>query len=200
MTEAEWLVCEHPGRMLAQVVGRLSPRKLLLFGAAIGMTASLLYDAAYAGGRVVDDYVCVRAIAPNLQLVAPSGFGRIWSLVFTGGFFLSGGYRVALTEVGRTFHDRARVFLQELRALQNHARQLAMGEESDFNVVIGDLCPVREVLALLAEGASNKAIARVLGVSVHTAKFHVASLTEKLGAKGRLEAVAIAIRSGLVMV
>jgi DNA-binding CsgD family transcriptional regulator len=58
----------------------------------------------------------------------------------------------------------------------------------------------REVLALLAEGASNKAIARALGVSVHTAKFHVASLMEKLGAKGRLEAVAIAIRSGLVMV
>jgi DNA-binding CsgD family transcriptional regulator len=58
----------------------------------------------------------------------------------------------------------------------------------------------REVLTLLAGGASNKAIARALGVSVHTAKFHVASLTEKLGAKGRLEAVAIAIRSGLVMV
>jgi DNA-binding CsgD family transcriptional regulator len=58
----------------------------------------------------------------------------------------------------------------------------------------------REVLALLAEGASNKAIARALGVSVHTAKFHVASLADKLGASGRLEAVAIAIRSGLVMV
>jgi DNA-binding NarL/FixJ family response regulator len=58
----------------------------------------------------------------------------------------------------------------------------------------------REVLALLAEGASNKAIARALAVSVHTAKFHVASLTEKLGAHGRLEAIAIAIRSGLVMV
>jgi DNA-binding CsgD family transcriptional regulator len=37
-------------------------------------------------------------------------------------------------------------------------------------------------------------------VSVHTAKFHVASLADKLGARGRLEAVAIAIRSGLVMV
>jgi len=58
----------------------------------------------------------------------------------------------------------------------------------------------REVLALLAGGASNKEIARALSVSVHTAKFHVASLTEKLGASGRLEAVAIAIRAGLVMV
>jgi DNA-binding NarL/FixJ family response regulator len=58
----------------------------------------------------------------------------------------------------------------------------------------------REVLALLGAGASNKAIARALGVSVHTAKFHVASLTEKLGASGRLEAVAIALRTGLIMV
>jgi DNA-binding NarL/FixJ family response regulator len=58
----------------------------------------------------------------------------------------------------------------------------------------------REVLALLAAGASNKAIARTLGVSVHTVKFHVASLTEKLGASGRLEAVAIALRTGLIMV
>jgi DNA-binding CsgD family transcriptional regulator len=58
----------------------------------------------------------------------------------------------------------------------------------------------REVLALLAAGASNKTIARTLGVSVHTAKFHVASLTEKLGASGRLEAVAIALRTGLIMV
>jgi DNA-binding NarL/FixJ family response regulator len=58
----------------------------------------------------------------------------------------------------------------------------------------------REVLALLAEGASNKEIARALALSIHTVKFHVAALTEKLGARGRGEAVAIAIRAGLVMV
>ena len=58
----------------------------------------------------------------------------------------------------------------------------------------------REVLTLLAAGASNKAIARALDLSVHTVKFHVASLIEKLGAGGRLEAVAIAIRTGLIMV
>jgi DNA-binding CsgD family transcriptional regulator len=57
----------------------------------------------------------------------------------------------------------------------------------------------REVLALLAEGASNKEIARALALSVHTVKFHIAALNEKLGARSRVEAVAIAIRAGLVM-
>ena len=47
-----------------------------------------------------------------------------------------------------------------------------------------------EVLALLAEGASNKMIARGLGISVHTAKVHVASVIDKLDAIGRTDAVA----------
>ena len=67
------------------------------------MAASLIYDAAYAGGRVVDDYVGVKAIAPSLQLVAPSGFGRVWSLAFTGAFFLSGAYRPALLGLAESF-------------------------------------------------------------------------------------------------
>ena len=55
-----------------------------------------------------------------------------------------------------------------------------------------------EVLALLAEGASNKVIARRLGISVHTAKFHVASLLDKLDAVGRTDAVAHAARRGVI--
>ena len=55
-----------------------------------------------------------------------------------------------------------------------------------------------EVLALLAEGASNKVIARRLGISVHTAKFHVASLLDKLDAIGRTDAVAHAARRGVI--
>jgi len=54
------------------------------------------------------------------------------------------------------------------------------------------------VLALLAEGASNKAIAQRLGISVHTAKFHVASLIDKLDAVGRTDAVAHAARRGVI--
>jgi DNA-binding CsgD family transcriptional regulator len=55
-----------------------------------------------------------------------------------------------------------------------------------------------EVLALLAEGASNKEIARRLGISVHTAKFHVGSVIEKLEAVGRTDAVAHAARRGVI--
>src|SRR5437868_4399450 len=59
------------------------------------------------------------------------------------------GYRVTLTETGKSFYDRTRVFLRELELLQNHARQLAVGEESEIHVVIGDVCPLPEVLGLL---------------------------------------------------
>jgi DNA-binding CsgD family transcriptional regulator len=55
-----------------------------------------------------------------------------------------------------------------------------------------------EVLALLAEGASNKTVARRLGISVHTAKFHVGSLIDKLDATGRTDAVAHAARLGVI--
>jgi DNA-binding NarL/FixJ family response regulator len=56
-----------------------------------------------------------------------------------------------------------------------------------------------EVLALIAAGASNKLIARRLGISVHTAKFHVAGILEKLDAHSRAEAAIIAARLGLVL-
>jgi DNA-binding CsgD family transcriptional regulator len=58
----------------------------------------------------------------------------------------------------------------------------------------------REVLQLLAAGASNKEIARSLDISVHTVKFHIASLLAKLGATSRLEAVGIGLRTGIIMV
>jgi len=61
------------------------------------------------------------------------------------------GYRVALTDAGKSFHDRTRVFLHELSLLQNHARQLAMGEESELRIVIGDPCPLPEVLGFLRQ-------------------------------------------------
>jgi DNA-binding CsgD family transcriptional regulator len=56
-----------------------------------------------------------------------------------------------------------------------------------------------QVLAAMADGASNKMIARRLGISFHTVKFHVASILAKLDADTRTEAVAQGARLGLVM-
>jgi DNA-binding NarL/FixJ family response regulator len=56
-----------------------------------------------------------------------------------------------------------------------------------------------EVVQLLAEGLTNRRIGERLGISEHTAKFHVNSILGKLGASSRSEAVAQAARLGLVL-
>ncbi len=56
----------------------------------------------------------------------------------------------------------------------------------------------REVLELLGQGLSNRRIAERLGISEHTAKFHVAAVCGKLGASSRTEAVSRGVRRGLI--
>lgn len=56
----------------------------------------------------------------------------------------------------------------------------------------------REVLELVAAGLPNKAIARSLGISDHTVKFHVSSVLTKLDAGSRTEAVTLATRQGIL--
>ena len=55
-----------------------------------------------------------------------------------------------------------------------------------------------QVLRMLAEGLANKEIAARLGISEHTAKFHVTQILGKLGVASRAEAVAAGMRHGLV--
>jgi DNA-binding NarL/FixJ family response regulator len=55
-----------------------------------------------------------------------------------------------------------------------------------------------QVLELLAEGLPNKAIAERLSISDQTVKFHVSSISGKLGAANRTDAVRRAVRRGLV--
>jgi len=55
-----------------------------------------------------------------------------------------------------------------------------------------------EVLALVGQGFTNKAVARRLGISVHTVKFHLEALFSKLDATSRAEAVAKGLRGGVI--
>jgi DNA-binding NarL/FixJ family response regulator len=90
-----------------------------------------------------------------------------------------------------------------LKLLPAEALTLLLPERSAApgNGDVGGVLTAREldVLTALADGASNKAIARRLGISFHTVKFHVASILAKLDAESRTEAVAQAARLGLVM-
>ena len=114
--------------------------------------------------------------------------------------------RLALDIADPALADRLVAALADLAGV----RLVQAGEGPDAVVVLpshpashagtGELLTPREaeVLGLLAEGASNKAIARRLGISVHTAKFHVGSLLDKLDAVGRTDAVAQAARIGII--
>jgi DNA-binding NarL/FixJ family response regulator len=75
----------------------------------------------------------------------------------------------------------------------------SMGSSQAIAVPPIDLTPREaEVLALLAEGLTNKAIAQRLSISDHTVKFHVNAILGKLDAQSRTDAVVRATRAGLL--
>ena len=98
---------------------------------------------------------------------------------------------------------------QIIAAIEAAAAGLAVLDAADVDAVLVSPRPARlveplspreiEVLNMLAEGSSNKAIAHRLGISEHTVKFHVTSIMAKLNAGSRTEAVTLGIRQGLVM-
>jgi DNA-binding CsgD family transcriptional regulator/tetratricopeptide (TPR) repeat protein len=97
----------------------------------------------------------------------------------------------AATELGAT--DLAR----QVGAFARRARfplQAAAGVPSELDVLTAR---EREVLALIADGASNRAIGEALFISTKTAGVHVSNLLAKLGVSSRLEAAAVAHRAGL---
>jgi DNA-binding CsgD family transcriptional regulator len=118
----------------------------------------------------------------------------------------AGPIRLALNIEDKVLADRLAALLAHVPGLH----LVSAGESADVTVALSDgvsgpadddvsLTPRElEVLALLAEGLSNKAIARRLGISVHTAKFHVGALIDKFDAIGRTDAVAHAARRGVI--
>ena len=73
-------------------------------------------------------------------------------------------------------------------------RPMVFGADAERALTAREL----EILAMLAEGVSNRTVARRLGISSYTVKFHVASILAKLGAGSRTEAVTVALRRGLI--
>jgi DNA-binding CsgD family transcriptional regulator len=119
----------------------------------------------------------------------------------------AGPIRLALNIEDKTLADRLAALLANVPGLRlvrgNESADVALVPPTNIVSVSADgdvpLTPRElEVLTLLAEGLSNKAIARRLGISVHTAKFHVGALIDKFDAVGRTDAVTQAARRGVI--
>jgi len=114
--------------------------------------------------------------------------------------------RLALNIEDRALADRVAALLANVPGLRlvrgNESADVVLVPPTVVSVSADDDVPLTprelEVLTLLAEGMSNKAIARRLGISVHTAKFHVGALIDKFDAVGRTDAVAQAARRGVI--
>lgn len=103
------------------------------------------FDAVVTGGSF-------QAAAERLHRSHPSVFAAVAKLEHQLGLSLldRSGYRVRLTEAGRSFHRKVQSLLRETEELRTYASQLAMGEEAELRIVLGDLCPLQPVLALLS--------------------------------------------------
>lgn len=76
----------------------------------------------------------------------------------------------------------------------------AAARDRELEALVEPLTPREmDVLGLMANGLSNKLIARDLGISEHTVKFHVNSILAKLGAQSRTDAVVRATRMGVLL-
>ncbi|BCM21114.1 helix-turn-helix transcriptional regulator [Mesorhizobium sp. J8] len=167
-----------------------------LAGSAFGQMADVaIADEAGLESRVVSSATPIvllsrragsERVADNVLAVLPASADGL--LVAAAARLAASGYRIdragPSTIAHGDFHDG-----------------LADEDMTDDSQARPSLSPREaEVLALLAEGAPNKVIARRLNISVHTAKFHVAAILIKLGAANRTDAIAIAMRQGLVLV
>jgi DNA-binding NarL/FixJ family response regulator len=159
-------------------------------------------DSDHAEVAVVDDVATVKSLPPGTPVVLLSGRD---SAAITHGIVAAtlgaDADPVLIAAAARLAAAGYRITAGAVSASARLPNEVASDSEETATSLPIHLSPREaEVLALLAEGAPNKVIARRLGISVHTVKFHVAALLVKLGAANRTDAIATAMRQGLVLV
>jgi DNA-binding NarL/FixJ family response regulator len=154
----------------------------------------VLLDLELPGFDGVEVIRQLRAEAPGVRVVVLTAFDRdeqIVSAIRFGaeGYLLKGAPRDEVFRAIRVVHAGGSLIEPVLAS--KLIRQVRGAPEG--------LTPREsEVLALLAQGASNKKIAQTLVVSERTVKFHVSSILAKLNAANRTEAAALARERGLI--
>jgi DNA-binding NarL/FixJ family response regulator len=158
----------------------------------------LIYDLAFELDEGLDGLWRLRAQSPDVAVLAlceSSSDGRVLGA-------LQGGARGCLpkTATGSELLEAAQSAVLGEPVL-HPATTAALLQQLRGDGPAPTLSPREtEVLRQVAAGMTNKAIALQLGISEHTVKFHLGSAMTKLGAASRAEAVAVAMRRGLISV
>jgi len=157
----------------------------------------LLLDLEMPGGDGADVLRRARENGSDVRALVFTAFDtddRILAAVRAGaqGYLLKGAPREELFRAIRVVH--AGGSLLEPVVASKLLRQVRHPVTPDVRVTPREL----EVLRLVARGRQNKEIARDLAVTERTVKFHLSALMRKLEASNRVEAVAAAIRRGLI--
>jgi DNA-binding NarL/FixJ family response regulator len=171
-------------------------------GSAAEPPAVIVVDLSGAGEAATDD---LADAYPGVPLVVLGGDPAVDGPSLTGGpvGYLSPDVdgptliaAVRAVALGLTVIDPVMAGAARVHGHGQGSQPLPGGGESRESLTARE----RQVLELVAAGLPNKAIARELSISEHTAKFHVGSLLAKLGAGSRTEAVTLATRRGLLAV
>ncbi len=171
--------------------------------AALAFVASdppdvLLLDHRLPDGLGVEEIPRLKSLAPSTKIVVVTAASDDSTLVAAteagcSGFLSKTGKVEELVSAVRAAAAGEVLVSPALlsRLLQRlHRTQRGVGS---------DLTPRElEVLVLIAEGLGNAAIAERLGVSVNTVRNHVANISAKLSVHSKLEALAVAVREGLL--
>jgi two-component system NarL family response regulator len=152
----------------------------------------ILMDLCLPGLSGIELATRLRARQPELRVIMFTSFAREQEIyeAFKAGvcsYIRKGAARSELLHAIRAVHQGLRYVSPEIgRHLADH-------------VGLNDLSPRElEVLRHVMNGSSNKEIAGALELSEHTVNIHVKNILGKLGASGRTEAVALALKKGIL--
>jgi DNA-binding NarL/FixJ family response regulator len=147
----------------------------------------------------------IRLAAPETKVIlitVDESRGAISDAIKAGvsGYLLKDASAEALVDAARNavegnavIHPQlTKTFIEEVRLADANGTGAAGSETTPLSK------REREILQKVANGSTTKQVASELGISPHTVKTHLERIFEKLGANDRAQAVAIAIRNGIV--
>jgi two-component system, NarL family, response regulator LiaR len=139
----------------------------------------------------------IRACCPEIQVVALTSFveNELVSRALQAGAI---GYLLKNVSP-QELAEALRAAAQGRSTLSPEATQALVQSVTDTRLTIEPLTPrEQQVLSLLVEGLTNLQIGQELGITESTTKSHVSTIIAKLGVSSRTEAVALALKHGLV--